>query len=203
MNSFTKELMHHGIQGMHWGERNGPPYPLDAKVSKKIQGTPKTQLTRAKIAMKRLSKHMSQEIKYKDFTKLKDHSQVLKTKYGDCHSQVMYEFEELRKYGIRPKAKFFIEYDPKTNQGGQTHSFVYFNDRATGKTIWLENAWETQKGIHEYPNEHAMIKDVEKKHKAEQTGTRKSFSKVAWGDFKPEDHQAGETLQELVDKCLK
>lgn len=25
MNSFAKELMHHGIQGMHWGERNGPP----------------------------------------------------------------------------------------------------------------------------------------------------------------------------------
>ena len=26
------ELYHHGVQGMHWGERNGPPYPLsDAK----------------------------------------------------------------------------------------------------------------------------------------------------------------------------
>lgn len=25
------ELYHHGIQGMHWGKRNGPPYPLDYK----------------------------------------------------------------------------------------------------------------------------------------------------------------------------
>lgn len=24
------ELYHHGILGMHWGEKNGPPYPLDA-----------------------------------------------------------------------------------------------------------------------------------------------------------------------------
>lgn len=57
MNSFAKELMHHGIQGMHWGERNGPPYPLDAKVSKKIQGTPKTQLTRdQQLAIKNLKK---------------------------------------------------------------------------------------------------------------------------------------------------
>ena len=26
-------LEHHGILGMHWGRRNGPPYPLDSKVS--------------------------------------------------------------------------------------------------------------------------------------------------------------------------
>lgn len=25
-------LAHHGIIGMHWGERNGPPYPLDASA---------------------------------------------------------------------------------------------------------------------------------------------------------------------------
>jgi energy-coupling factor transporter ATP-binding protein EcfA2 len=57
MNSFAKELMHHGIQGMHWGERNGPPYPLDTKMSRKIQSTPKTQLTRDQyLAIKNLKK---------------------------------------------------------------------------------------------------------------------------------------------------
>ena len=30
-------LSHHGIQGQHWGVRNGPPYPLKAEVSKKVQ----------------------------------------------------------------------------------------------------------------------------------------------------------------------
>ena len=160
----------------------------------------------SRTAAKRLSKQMSEgssAIKYKNFTKLKSHDEVSKTKSGDCHSQVMYETEELRKYGIDPKAKFFIEYDPKTNQGGQTHSFVYFSDPVTKKTYWLENAWGSQKGLHEYKNEREMVRDVMKKHKSEQTDDRKQFTKVEWGEFNPDEHTPGESLQELVDKCLK
>ena len=32
-NDFRDYIMHHGIKGMHWGERNGPPYPLDSSIS--------------------------------------------------------------------------------------------------------------------------------------------------------------------------
>lgn len=28
-NCYNSYLAHHGIKGMHWGKRNGPPYPLD------------------------------------------------------------------------------------------------------------------------------------------------------------------------------
>lgn len=34
---YASYLAHHGIIGMHWGVKNGPPYPLDAKVSARIQ----------------------------------------------------------------------------------------------------------------------------------------------------------------------
>ena len=27
----TNEIYHHGVSGMKWGKRNGPPYPLDAQ----------------------------------------------------------------------------------------------------------------------------------------------------------------------------
>ena len=30
------ELYHHGIKGQKWGERNGPPYPLDQKTHNKV-----------------------------------------------------------------------------------------------------------------------------------------------------------------------
>ena len=30
-------LCHHGIKGQHWGVKNGPPYPLDIKVSRQIK----------------------------------------------------------------------------------------------------------------------------------------------------------------------
>lgn len=32
----SDEIWHHGIQGMHWGQRNGPPYPLSAGEHNKV-----------------------------------------------------------------------------------------------------------------------------------------------------------------------
>lgn len=32
----TDKLEHHGIDGMHWGERNGPPYPLSREKHNKV-----------------------------------------------------------------------------------------------------------------------------------------------------------------------
>lgn len=33
MTSTCKYLIHHGVQGQHWGVQNGPPYPLDRSIS--------------------------------------------------------------------------------------------------------------------------------------------------------------------------
>jgi hypothetical protein len=37
------ELYHHGIKGQKWGERNGPPYPLDRQVSMKVTASAKDE----------------------------------------------------------------------------------------------------------------------------------------------------------------
>ena len=33
----SNTLCHHGIKNQHWGVRNGPPYPLDRKLSRRIK----------------------------------------------------------------------------------------------------------------------------------------------------------------------
>ena len=58
MNHWTKELMHHGIQGMHWGERNGPPYPLDSTVSSNVRKGKETVNTAFTLEQKMAIKNL-------------------------------------------------------------------------------------------------------------------------------------------------
>lgn len=57
--SIDSVLYHHGIEGQKWGERNGPPYPLDKARSKQITKIKKEKMKninrqeqKAKIDMK-------------------------------------------------------------------------------------------------------------------------------------------------------
>lgn len=165
-------LSHHGIKGMKWGIRNGPPYPLNA------------------VGI--LSKH-TKNFQYAEFTTLKSHDWVAKNKKGSCHDQVMYELQELRKCGLNPKADFFIQVDNK-GQGYQTHSFVYYE--LNNKHIWFENAWKDQAGIHIYNSYNDMKNDIEKK-----LNTPKGIHTL-WGTFDDSKLKVGDDLQTVVDKCL-
>ena len=48
--SLDDVIEHHGILGMHWGRRNGPPYPLDSSVStgKRLKGGGNGKISRRK-----------------------------------------------------------------------------------------------------------------------------------------------------------
>ncbi len=194
---YPNELMHYGVLGMKWGVRRYQNADGTLTEAGKKHYSSSSEFK----TPEELQTYLSKNVRYSDFSGLKSPDDVIKSGKGDCHSQSMFEMKELSKQGYKPKASFFIEYDPKTNQGGQTHTFVYF--QKSGKTYWLENAWTSQKGLHEYKNVSEMFKDVEKKHRSEQSPDRKKFTNLEFGEFIPSEHSVGESLQELVDICLK
>ena len=175
-------LCHSGVKGMKWGVRNGPPYPINSKFSNPDG---------LSVAMKRL--------KYRNYTRLLRPETTLR-EGGSCHDQVMLELQELRRMGLKPKAKFLMEYNDN-NQGGMTHSFVYF--KKNKKTYWFENAWSERAGIHEYKSVKDIQKEIRKAHKTGEYGDIKKYPHIVFTDFNEQNHKYGENLQEFVDRCFK
>ncbi len=182
-------LEHHGILGQKWGVKNGPPYPLEQHSAGKFSGAKDP---------KELSSWMKKNVSYADYTTLKSPSETVRRGKGSCHDQVLLELEELRSMGYDPKATFFIEYSPKSSQGGTTHAFVTYEQN--GKTYWFENAWGGQEGLHEFNNLDEIKSYITKLHKSGKTGDSVRFPNLEFSDFG--EHKPGESLQELVDRAL-
>ena len=140
---------------------------------------------------------MKNNIRYKDFTKLMSHDEVMKYKKGSCHDQVMFELEELSKMNLSPKALFFMEYD-NNNQGGMTHSFVYYEKDS--KVYWFENAWGDNKGIHKFDSVKDIKESIKEYHKSNKFGNINKYPNLEITSFKK--HIPGESLQDFVSKCL-
>ncbi len=139
---------------------------------------------------KELYDYMRRNIKYSQYSKLKSPDEVIKTKSGSCHDQVVLELYELRKMGLHPKAAYLQEYNPKNSQVGETHSFVYYSQ---GKTAyWFENAWSGQQGIHEYRDLESLFDDVFERFR--KRSRLPNVIMTALGSHKP-----GEDLQKFVD----
>lgn len=172
-------LMHYGIKGMKWGVRRTPEELGHVRSPKSLLGK-------------------MRKLPYKNFTKLQSPEKTLKYG-GSCHDQTFAELHQLRKMGLKPKAKFLMEVD-NNGQGGETHSFAYYNKG--DKTYWFENAWNGKAGIHEY----SSIKDIQKEftqmHKNGSFGNKKKYNNLIWSDFHEADHKIDESLQDFVDVCL-
>lgn len=151
---------------------------------------------------KQLLNWMTRNIKYTNFSKLKSHEEVMKTKSGSCHDQVVFELIELSEY--RPRGLFIIEYNDDENapsDGDQvTHSLVYYNKN--NKTCWFEHAWDGMEGIHEFKNLKELKNKLEELHKQGKFGNYKKYPKLEITPFRHKRHKSGETLQQLVDICL-
>lgn len=79
-------LEHHGILGMHWGQRNGPPYPLSRTVStgKKLKSSigNVSKKRKKKNAIKKAKKTRAKnaQIKAQEIKEQKSKEDILKTK---------------------------------------------------------------------------------------------------------------------------
>ena len=81
--TYEEYLAHHGIEGMRWGKRNGPPYPLNA-----------SQMTPREKAKNEVSEFARSEAvkraKYKEkvkLTKLKEREQIRQNKVKEKEEQ--------------------------------------------------------------------------------------------------------------------
>ena len=135
------------------------------------------------------------DFEYIEFDRLMSPEQVFRTESGSCHDQVMFEYDELSKQGVNPRAKFLISVDDDGN-GGETHSFVYYSEDST--MFWFEQAWQDYAGIHDFATEQEMFDFI-----IDAFINRNPNKHIYIADFIPADHTVGEDLQTLVDICME
>ena len=71
------ELYHHGVNGMRWGKRNGPPYPLDAEGKAELREQRKAEKQEKKDLEKQVKN--SQEYKNnKEVNSIRAHKRVMR-----------------------------------------------------------------------------------------------------------------------------
>lgn len=76
---YNKYLAHHGIDGQKWGQRNGPPYPLDPKTAAKIE---KRALKKDLKWIKKNDKKIHDKAYKESKKEIKEYSKLLSQKYG-------------------------------------------------------------------------------------------------------------------------
>jgi len=150
-----------------------------------------------KMTPEELSKWMKNNIKYANFTKLKSHDEVMKTKSGSCHDQVMFELEELKEY--HPKAVFLIEANDSETANAVTHSFVYYQNN--NRLYYFENAWGGHAGIKEFNDLNGIKEYFIEAHNKKEFGDPNRYPQILFFNFGK--HKPGETLNEFVTKATR
>lgn len=162
-------------------------YPVDEAVELPTFKTPEE-----------LSKWMKSNIHYSNFTKLKSSDGVVESKSGSCHDQVVFEYNALKNMGKKPKILFFIACREGSNQGGMTHSLVYYSEG--NKVKWFENSWSGMEGIHTYDSLSDLKADIRKMHS--NMPDAKNFPELEFKSASISDFDTGMNLGEFVSGIM-
>lgn len=162
-------------------------YPVDEAVELPTFKTPED-----------LSKWMKSNVHYANFTKLKSSDGVAESKSGSCHDQVVFEYNALKNMGKKPKILFFIAYKEGSNQGGMTHSLVYYNEGS--KVKWFENSWSGMEGIHTYDSLSDLKADIKRIYS--NMPDAKNFPELEFKSASISDFDTGMNLGEFVSGIM-
>lgn len=142
------ELYHHGIKGQKWGERNGPPYPLNTKGQlrniKSLNGELNKWTYGAVINGKVIT-----DLNKVDWSKYRTHPIDTMNKYkaGICWDFVNYQHDVFKRNGYSDESHMFITQINNDPNAIVTHTFSIVG--IGEKKYWVESAWSKHKGVHE------------------------------------------------------
>ncbi len=89
---------------------------------------------------------------------LQSPKEVIHNQIGVCWDQVELERFYFKGSHLQIKTFFIVYYD---GDKCPTHTFLTYEKN--GKFYWFEHSWEKFKGIHEYPTEKDLLRDVKQK----------------------------------------
>lgn len=158
-------IAHHGIKGQKWGERNGPPYPLDAAGKlKNVYSLNKLMNSEWEYGVLHNGKHIGED-RLGDFDWGKDYRTIPvktleKEKIGTCWDYVNYQHDKLDGMGIKNDSYLlFIQRNPDKAEDAVTHTFTVF-EPGDGKQYWLESAAWPKRGVHEISGVEDVVKEM-------------------------------------------
>lgn len=136
---------------------------------------------------------MKKNFKYSNFTRMKSIGEMLLYPRGSCHDQTHFVSYFLGNMKLQNGQYFMIE--SNTSMGGETHSFAWF--KRNNKYYWFENAWESQRGIHEFNSLRDMTNYMRNMHRIGKWGNSKKYPTFQITPFR---YQEKDTLQQMINR---
>ena len=187
-------LEHHGVKGMKWGERNGPPYPLNEEGQlKKLNGF-NSDLNKWDYGVLINGKVETDADKI-DWSKYKTIpiKDVEKYHVGICWDFVNYQHSVFKKSGYQDESHLFVMQRSDDPNDIVTHTFSTVN--IGDKKYWFESSWFKHQGVHEVTSYKDVIDTL-----VEEYGPGKGFDVYK---YNPDGMDNGLTNGEFFNKATQ